>query len=94
MKNQIERFSPHQNGKVVAVLMALTSLVFVIPFMLLASLASPRGAGPPMVFVVLLPLFYLVLGYLSVAAGCWFYNLMYKYVGGIEFESKPVEAGF
>ena len=94
MKNQIERFSPHQNGKVFAVLMAITSLVFLIPFALFASAAMPPDRGPSLFVLILLPLFYLVFTYLSIAAGCWFYNVMYKYIGGIEFESKPVDAGF
>jgi hypothetical protein len=29
---------------------------------------------------------YLIFGYLMVAVSCWFYNVMFKYVGGIEFE--------
>lgn len=32
MKKQIKRMSPHQNGKVFGVLMAIASLVFVVPF--------------------------------------------------------------
>ncbi len=92
MKRQIERFSPHQNGKVFAVLMALSSLVFVVPFMLIASLAGPRGMGPPMFMFVLFPLIYLVLGYVFVAIGCAIYNVMYKYIGGIEFEARDPDA--
>ena len=94
MKKQIERFSPHQNGKVFAVLMAVTSLVFLIPFALIAAVAMPPGRGPSLLVLILLPLFYLVFTYLSIASGCWVYNVMYKHIGGIEFESKPVDAGF
>jgi hypothetical protein len=28
------------------------------------------------------------MGYVMVAAGCWFYNLMVKLVGGIEYETR------
>ena len=86
MIKQIERFSPHQNAKVMAILMAIGSLIFLLPFMLLASLAAPRGARMPMALMLLLPVFYLVIGYLGVAAGCWIYNAMFRYVGGIEFD--------
>ena len=34
MKQQVARFSPHQNGKVFAVLVAVTSLIFLVPFLL------------------------------------------------------------
>lgn len=92
MKIQVARFSPHQNGKVFAVLMALSSVVFVIPFMLFASAMGPKGSGPPYFMIRAFPILYLVLGYLSIAIGCWFYNVMFKYIGGIEFESQETEA--
>jgi hypothetical protein len=89
MKQQIARFSPHQNGKVFAVLTALTSLIFLVPFVLLFSaFAPPTPGAPPMVMMLLLPVFYLIFGYISVVIGCALYNLTYKLVGGIEFESK------
>jgi hypothetical protein len=92
---QIERLSPHQNAKVFAVLMAVASLLFVIP-MFIAFSFIPAGVDshgnpvspPPAAFVLLFPLIYLVLGYVMVAAGCWFYNLMFKYLGGFEYESR------
>jgi len=32
MKKQIRRMSPHQNGKVAGILMAVSSLIFFVPF--------------------------------------------------------------
>ena len=89
MIKQIERFSPHQNAKVIAILMALASLVFMLPFLLFASVVAPRGIGMPLSMMVLFPVIYLVLGYLGVAASCWIYNAMFKYIGGIEYEDVP-----
>lgn len=88
MKKQIARFSPHQNAKVFAVLMAVSSLVFLVPFMLMATSFGPKGSAPPAFFFLAVPLGYLVFGYVSVVIGCWFYNLMFRYIGGIEFESR------
>ena len=88
MKQQVARFSPHQNGKVFAVLMALTSLIFFIPFFLIFVVSAPAQARPPMLMMLLMPLMYLVIGYVTVAIGCVIYNVMFKYIGGIEFESK------
>ncbi|UUZ71854.1 hypothetical protein LP415_24445 [Polaromonas sp. P1(28)-8] len=85
MKKQIERFSPHQNA---AVLMAVSSLVFVVPFMLIASSFAPQGAGRSALAVLAFPVMYLVIGYLSVAIGCWVYNLLFPYIGGIEFQAR------
>ena len=92
MKVQISRFSPHQNGKVFAVLMAVGSLVFLVPFMLFASVTAPPGQSFPFFMIALFPIIYLVLGYLSVAVGCWLYNVMFKHIGGIEFEHAASEA--
>ena len=91
MKQQIARFSPHQNGKVFAILTAVGSLVFMVPFMLFAFTGTPEEARPPMWFLVGMPLIYLVMGYVSVAIGCAVYNAMYKYIGGIEFETRGTE---
>ena len=88
MIKQIERFSPHQNAKVIAILMALASLVFMLPFLLFASVVAPRGIGMPLSMMVLFPVIYLVLGYLGVAS-CWIYNAMFKHIGGIEYEEGP-----
>jgi hypothetical protein len=92
MKQQVSRLSPHQNGKVLAVLMAVSSLVFVVPFMFLTLAFAPQQSRPPVTMFLLMPLFYLAIGYVMVAVGCWFYNLMFPFVGGIEFESSSGEA--
>ena len=92
MKQQIARFSPHQNGKVFAILMAVGALVFMVPFMLLAFATAPADDRPPMLFFLAMPILYLVLGYVSVAIGCALYNFMYKRIGGIEFETHSLDA--
>lgn len=88
MKQQIERFSPHQNAKVFAVLMAVSSLVFFIPFFIFAAFVAPAEQAPPFWLMVLLPVFYLVVGYVMVAIGCACYNFMFRYIGGIEYTTK------
>lgn len=90
MATQIRRVSPHQTAKVFAVLMAVAS----IPFLILAALIAPlvpgsnagAGVGIPWSLVIVLPLCYLVFGYIFTAIGCWFYNVMYRVVGGVEIE--------
>ncbi len=88
MKQRIQRLSPHQNGKVAGVMMALVSLVILVPFMLIFRGFMPHGEGPPLLMVVFLPLLYLVFGYIGTAIGCWIYNLVAGWVGGIEYESQ------
>jgi len=87
MKQQVQRLSPHQNAKVFAVLMAVGSLIFLIPFSLVMLASAPEQARPPVFLFVAAPLMYLVMGYLMTVVGCALYNFMFKYIGGIEFES-------
>lgn len=88
MKQQVARLSPHQNGKVFAVLMAVSSLLFLVPLFLIFAASAPDEERPPLLMLLLLPVLYLVLGYIMVVIGCAIYNFMFKYIGGIEFESK------
>jgi hypothetical protein len=93
MKTQINRFPVHQNAKVFAIMMAIVSLVFAIPFFLLASAFGPKPAGfPSGLLILLLPLMYLVFAYISTAIGCLIYNALAKLTGGLQFESQDVGA--
>lgn len=95
MKIQISRFSPHQNAKVASVLMAIGSLLFVVPmfiaFSFMPSGVDARGnpvAPPSPFFTLFFPVLYLVMGYIMVALGCWLYNIVARYLGGIEYEVR------
>jgi hypothetical protein len=97
MKTQIARFSPHQNGKVFAILMALSSFMFVVPMALVFSFIPPGTdahgnpmAQPSAVMFLIFPVLYLVMGYVMVALGSVIYNFMFKYIGGIEYESTSL----
>lgn len=92
MKKQIKRLSPHQNGKVFGVLIAVSSLIFIIPVFTAVILSMPAvdQHGNPVVFpkflIVIFPIFYLVFGYISTVIASAIYNLLFKYIGGFEFE--------
>ena len=92
MNKQIKRFSPHQNGKVFAILMAVSSLFLLLPMIAIMSVMPPQfdqNGNPvefPMYILMIMPFMYLIFGYISVVIGCAIYNLVAKYVGGIEFE--------
>jgi hypothetical protein len=92
MKQQVARLSPHQNAKVIGVLTAIGSLVFIIPAFLIFSMTGGASGGPPASMFLLLPLMYLIFGYLAVAVGCLLYNFMFKYLGGIEYEAQAENA--
>lgn len=94
MKKQIRRLSPFQNGKVAGVLMAVTTLPMFLVMMVPMSFMIPKvdQAGNPIDFgipfgmLLFMPIFYLVVTFLSVAFGCWVYNVLYRLLGGFELE--------
>ncbi|GMR04096.1 MAG: hypothetical protein BMS9Abin22_635 [Gammaproteobacteria bacterium] len=98
MKKQIKRLSPHQNGKIFGVLMAVASLVFVVPISLVMFFATPAvdQYGNPVAFpkflVILFPILYFLFGYVATAIGSAIYNFLFKYIGGFEFEVKDENA--
>ena len=90
---QIKRFGVLQTAKIAAVMYFLISLVFVIPFGLIMIIAGVAQGGKGIaeaffggVFLIFMPIVYAVLGFVFVAIGCLFYNLVAKHVGGIEME--------
>lgn len=98
MKKQIKRMSPHQNGKVAGILMAVGSLVFVVPMLTIMMYAAPDvdQHGNPVTFpkflFILFPILYLVIGYLMTVIGSAIYNFFFRYIGGFEFEVKDENA--
>ncbi len=89
MKHRITRLSPHQNGKTFGIISAICSLVFVIPFFLLGTMfGGMRTGGAPTWLVFLVPIFYLIAGYIGTAIACWIYNLLIPLTGGIEYETS------
>lgn len=90
MKKQITRISPVQTGKVMALLYFLMSLPMVL-FMFIAYSHAP-GPSPFMGGTLfLMPVFYLVFGFVFTVVGAWVYNLVARWVGGIEFTTSEAE---
>jgi hypothetical protein len=86
MKQQVARLSPHQNAKVMAVMMAVISLIFVLPFMLIGSLFGLGGARGSLWMLIAAPIFYLVFTYIVWVIVCAIYNALVPFIGGLEYE--------
>jgi len=98
MKMTIKTLSPHQNGKVVAVLSAVITIPFVLLMAVIATRLPPvdQHGNPvnfPYFMLIIMPLLYLVFGYLFTALWCAVYNWIVKYTGGLEFETSEENAG-
>lgn len=90
MRQSIRRFSPHKTALTVAVLFAVSSLLFIIPMSLMLSMMPATESAPfsiwSGVMLIFLPLFYLVFGYITTFIGALLYNLIARFTGGITFE--------
>lgn len=92
-KRRIKRIAPLQLGKMLAVLYGIMGL-FLIPVFLIASFAASQmpeeqrvgmmafGVG----FAVLAPVMYAAMGFILGALGALIYNVVAKWIGGIEVE--------
>ena len=93
VKKRIKRISPLQMGKMLGIIYGLMGLVF-LPFFLLMSTLAPQlpaeqrigmltiGAG----FSLFVPVMYAVMGFVFGAIVAAIYNLVAKWIGGIEIE--------
>jgi len=88
MKIEIRRLSAHQNAKVLAVIMTVGSLFFLLPVMLVAGSLAPQEVPFPWVMLLVLPVVYLVFGYLMTLIGCGIYNVLARFTGGLEFSTS------
>ena len=88
MRRQIIRLSVRQTAKVLAILYAAMGLLLV-PIFVVMSVVTPQEAGGFGIGVALVfPVIYGVLGYVFVALGCLLYNVVARWVGGIEVEVR------
>ena len=100
MVRRLRRIAPLKFGIVAGIVYALFSLI-IVPFVALAMVAaafipsqqqqsSPFAAGTgiagAIVFAVLAPFIYGILGFLFGLLGAWVYNVVAKWTGGFEFE--------
>lgn len=102
MKRTIKRIAPLQAGKMLGVLYTCLGLIFLPIFMLAAaagvfaqhaqgteaSSAAPAAAVASIMFGmgILMPVIYGVMGFIIGVIGAAVYNLVARWIGGIELE--------
>jgi hypothetical protein len=89
----IKRFAPHKTAATFACVMAISSLLFILPMCLVFlsvpmtdTNGNPVSAGLPVGLLIVMPFIYLILGYVMTIIGAWIYNWVSGYTGGIQFE--------
>ena len=85
MAKRLSRIAPWQAGKLFAVVYFFLSLLFVIPMLLITSVAPmPPGSKFSPGMLIIFPFLYALGGLIFVPLGCWIYNMAAKLVGGLE----------
>jgi hypothetical protein len=90
---RLRRIAPLQLGKMLALLYGILGLIFIPVFLIMSPAASQIpseqragmlafGAG----FAILVPFIYAVMGFIGGIIGAVLYNIVAKWVGGIEVE--------
>ena len=89
MKKRLTRVTPLRAGVVLGILYGLLGLI-AAPFFLLAAILGAKTSGAMAVggiaFAVLIPVLYAVAGFIGGIIAAFFYNLVAKWTGGLEFE--------
>ncbi len=89
----ITYIAPHKTALTVAVVVAIASLVMMIPMILMFALIPVEAEGQGMasvfsVMMIVMPWMQVVFAYLIVAVMAWLYNLVARRTGGISYESS------
>jgi len=87
MKKQITSISPFQTAKVFALLYFFITIPFVV-LMAISFSMSPASDNFPIAMVFIMPFAYAIVGFIFTIFGAWVYNLVAKWVGGIEFTTS------
>lgn len=85
MRKQIAHISVHQTSKVIAAMYAaMVTIMMIIPLVLYTMSRGDFLSGLILLFIM--PFFYWLIFYIAHVIGCWFYNIVAKRMGGIEFD--------
>ena len=90
MNKRVTRIAPWQAGKFFAVLYFILGLIFAIPLALFSQ-AIPGQAGFGIGFAIAIPFGYAIAGLIFVPLACWIFNMVAKFVGGLDFEVVDAE---
>lgn len=89
MRKQLIHFSIHQSSKVLAIVYFLLVLVFTVPVSIIMYF---QMQDPTFFLFLFYPFLFAILTYISTAIMLWFYNLVAKSFGGIEFKLEDQAA--
>ena len=92
---EIKKMGVLSLAKIYTVIMAIFGLIlgaiFTIISLMVSSAANVEGLGGyGVASIIILPIFYGVIGFVSGALGAWIYNVAAKTIGGVQIELAEV----
>ncbi len=91
MDYRIKRFGIASTALTVAMIYFVLGLV-IAPLIYMVSANAPSNQKLPGLVFVLGPFFYAVFGYVFAAIGCFLYNIIAGWTGGVALTLEPGEA--
>ncbi len=91
MDYRIKRFGVASTALTVAMIYFVLGLV-IAPLIYMVSANAPSNQKLPGLVFVLGPFFYAVFGYVFAAIGCFLYNIIAGWTGGVALTLEPGEA--
>jgi len=85
---RIRRFGIQSTALTVGIMYFIIALA-IAPLFYLASRNAPTGEPLPGIAFVLGPFIYAVIGYVVTAIGCWLYNMIAGWSGGVSLTLEP-----
>lgn len=93
MKRRITHVAPVQAAKMFAAFSFLATLPFLLLTMI-PMVAMPAEVQPYMTpYLLLVPFFYALVAFIFAVLAAWLYNLVARFVGGLEVTAVDVDAG-
>lgn len=93
MKRRITHVAPVQAAKMFAAFSFLATLPFLLLTMI-PMVAMPAEVQPYMTpYLLLVPFFYALVAFIFAMLAAWLYNLVARFVGGLEVTAVDVDAG-
>lgn len=84
--------APHKTALTIAIVFALSSLLFIIPMMMFSFMPATDhngntiNSGVPVVMMMIMPVFYFIFGYLFTGLSALIYNKVARFTGGVKVE--------
>jgi Transmembrane domain of unknown function (DUF3566) len=101
IKKRLAHVDPLKLGITLGIVYGIISLVVIVPLFLIVSIAgvatAARTSGQAFpaifsgVFLIFMPIIYVVIGFIGGVIAAFIYNLVAKWTGGIEFTTQEIQ---